>query len=175
MITAIGLSLFMAGRMTKTILFSLQKIAEVIESMSDGNLTKRIEVVWKDEIGEIAAHLNVFAEKLWNTFIQFSKGSIVASSTATMLDNAARQMTSGIEESVVQVNSVATASEEMSTTSSEIAQNCVSAAKSSEKANGAALPVKRSLMKRWRSWTALTILSNPPRRPWGVLGRDLTR
>ena len=139
MIVAIGLAFFMARRMTKTILSPLQKIAEAIESMSDGNLTKRIEVLWKDEIGEIATHLNVFSEKLWNTFIQFSKGSIVASSTATLLDNAARQMTSGIEEAVIQVNSVATASEEMSTTSSEIAQNCVSATKSSEKANGAAV------------------------------------
>ena len=48
-------------------------------------------------------------------------------------------MTSGIEETVIQINSVATASEEMSTTSSEITQNCVSATKSSEKANGAAV------------------------------------
>jgi methyl-accepting chemotaxis protein len=125
--------------MTKTILFPVQKIAEAIEDMSAGNLTKRIEVLWKDEIGEIATHLNVFAERLWNAFIQFSKGSIVASSTATLLDNAAKQMTSGMEQTVIQVNSVATASEEMSTTSSEIAQNCVSAAKSSEKANGAAV------------------------------------
>ena len=139
MIVAIGLSLFMARRMTKMILSPLRKIAEAIENMSDGNLTQRTEVLWKDEIGEIATHLNAFAEKLLNTLIQFSKGSIVASSTATLLDNAARQMTSGIEETVIQVNSVATASEEMSTTSSEIAQNCVSATKSSEKANGAAV------------------------------------
>ena len=139
MIVAIGLSLFVAGRMTKTILSPLRKIAEAIEGMSDGDLTRRIEVLWKDEIGEIATHLDIFAEKLWKTFIQFSKGSIVASSTAMLLDNAAKQMTSGMEAAVVQVNSVATASEEMSTTSSEIAQNCVSATKSSEKANGTAV------------------------------------
>jgi methyl-accepting chemotaxis protein len=139
MIVAIGLSIFTAGRMTKTILSPLRKIAEAIESMSDGDLTKRIEVLWRDEIGEIATYLNVFSEKLWNTFIQFSKGSFVASSTAMLLDNAASQMTSGIEQTVVQVNSVATASEEMSTTSAEIAQNCVSATKSSEKANNTAI------------------------------------
>jgi methyl-accepting chemotaxis protein len=139
LIVTIGLALFMTRRMTKTILSPLRKIAETIEGMSDGNLTGRIEVLWKDEIGDIATHLNVFSEKLWNTFMQFSKGSIVASNSATLLDNAARQMTSGMEQAVVQVNSVASASEEMSTTSSEIAQNCVSAAKSSEKANGAAI------------------------------------
>jgi methyl-accepting chemotaxis protein len=139
LMVAVGLSLFMAGRMTKTILSPVHKIAEAIEGMSKGDLTRRIEVLWKDEMGEMATHFNVFAEKLWNTIIQFSKGSIVASNTATVLDNAARQMTSGMERAVVQVNSVAAASEEMSTTSSEIAQNCVSAAKSSEKANGAAI------------------------------------
>jgi methyl-accepting chemotaxis protein len=139
LIVAVGLSLFMAGRMTKMILSPVHKIAEAIEGMSNGDLTRRIEVLWKDEMGEMATHFNAFAEKLWNTIIQFSKGSIVASNTATLLDNAARQMTSGMEQTVVQVNSVAAASEEMSTTSSEIAQNCVSAAKSSEKANGAAI------------------------------------
>ena len=77
MIAAIGLSLFMARRMTKTILFSLQKIAEVIEDMSDGNLTKRIEVVWKDEIGEIAAHLNVFARRNCGTpLYSFQKAAL---------------------------------------------------------------------------------------------------
>jgi methyl-accepting chemotaxis protein len=139
MVVAIGLSIFMAMKMTKTILAPLRKIAEAIEGMSDGDLTKRIEVLWRDEIGEIATHLNAFSEKLWNTFIQFSKGSIVASSTATLLDNASKQMASSMEEAVVQVNSVAIASEEMSTTSSEIAQNCVSATKSSEKANNATI------------------------------------
>ena len=138
MIIAIGLSLFVANRMTKTILAPVRKIAEAIEGMSKGDLTRRIEVIRKDEIGDIATHFNTFAEKLWNTILQFSKGSIVASGSATLLDNAAKQMTSGMERAVVQVNSVASASEEMSMTSSEIAMNCVSASKSSEKANSAA-------------------------------------
>ena len=138
-IIAAGLSLFVANRMIKTILTPIRKIAEAIEGMSKGDLTRRVEVLWKDEIGDIATHFNVFAEKLWNIIMQFSKGSIVASGSATLLDNAARQMTSGMEQAVVQVSSVASASDEMSTTSSEIAQNCVSAAKSSEKANGAAI------------------------------------
>ena len=139
MIIAIGLSLFVANRMTKTILAPVRKIAEAIEGMSKGDLTTRIEVIWKDEIGDIATHFNDFAEKLWNTILQFSKGSIMASSSATLLDNAAKQMTSGMEQAVVQVNSVASASEEMSMTSSEIALNCVSASKSSEQANNAAI------------------------------------
>ncbi len=139
MAIAIGLSLFVAGCMTKIILSPVRKIAEAIEGMSGGDLTRRIEVLWKDEIGDIATHFNIFAEKLWNIIIQFAKSSIVASSSATLLDNAAKQMTAGMEQAVVQINSVASASEEMSMTSSEIAQNCVSAAKSSEKANSAAI------------------------------------
>ncbi len=44
-------------------------------------------------------------------------------------------MIAGMNRAVIQVNSVAAAGEEMSTTSAEIAQNCVSATKSSERAN----------------------------------------
>ncbi len=139
LVIAVVFSLLIAKRTAKTILSSIKKIAESIEVMSKGDLTRRIDVAWKDEIGDMATHLNAFTEKLWNIIIQFSKGSIVASGSATLLDNAAKQMTSGMEQAVVQVNSVASASEEMSMTSSEIAQNCVSAAKSSEQANNAAI------------------------------------
>ena len=55
-----------------------------------------------------------------------------------MLDSAAGHMVTGVEEAAMQANSVAAASEEMSKTTSEIAHNCVVAAKSSEKANGSA-------------------------------------
>jgi len=136
---AIGLSLFTTNLITRKMLSPVNEISETIESISKGDLTKRIQVVRDDEIGKIALHFNAFVEKLWNTLMQFSKGSVVASNTATLLDNASRGMTSSMEHAVVQINSVATASEEMSTTSSEIARNCVSAAKSSEKANNAAI------------------------------------
>jgi methyl-accepting chemotaxis protein len=135
---AIGLSLFIANRIAKTILSSVGEISETIEGMSKGDLTRRIQVARRDEIGKITVHFNAFAEKLQNTLVQFSKGSVVTSNTAALLDSASREMASSMEHAVVQINSVATSSEEMSTTSSEIARNWCFGGKISERANNAA-------------------------------------
>ena len=120
------------------ILDPVNKTVEVIESVSRGDLTKRIEVDSNDEIGEMARNFNVFAKKLHDTIMEVARSSNEVSSAANTLDTATERMAAGVEEAAMQVNSVATASEEMSKTSSEIAQNCVMAAKSSERANTSA-------------------------------------
>jgi methyl-accepting chemotaxis protein len=132
------ISLIISMLMKSIILAPIKKTVEVIEDVAQGDLTKRIDVVSSDEIGEMATHFNRLTDKLHNTINQVAASSNEVSSAAASLDNATEQMATGIEEAAMQVNSVATASEEMSKTSSEIAQNCVAAAKSSEKANGSA-------------------------------------
>jgi methyl-accepting chemotaxis protein len=109
------ISLLMKG----IILGPINKTIEVIESVAQGDLTKRIDVTSRDEIGVMATHFNVLAEKLHDAITQVARSSNDVSSA-------------------MQVNSVAAASEEMSKTTSEIAHNCVVAVKSSEKANGSA-------------------------------------
>ena len=135
---AVVFSLLISFFMTKLITAPINKTIEVIENVSKGDLTQRVDVVSNDEIGEMSRHFNAFVEKLHQAIVHVARSSDDVSSAANTLDSAAEQMATGVEEAAAQVNSVATASEEMSTTSSEIAQNCVMAAKSSEKANNAA-------------------------------------
>jgi methyl-accepting chemotaxis protein len=132
---AVVLSLFISIFMAKLILAPIRRTIEVIKDVSTGDLTKKIDIVSYDEIGEMAGHFNVFVEKLHDAITHVAKSSNEVASAATTLDHATEEMASGVEEAVVQVSSVAAASEEMSKTSSEIAQNCVMAAKSSEEAN----------------------------------------
>jgi len=136
---AVVFSLLISFFMTKLITAPINKTIEVIENISKGDLTKRVDIISSDEIGEMSRHLNAFVEKLHQAIVHVARSSNDVSSAANTLDSAAEQMATGVEEAAAQVNSVATASEEMSTTSSEIAQNCVMAAKSSEKANNAAI------------------------------------
>ncbi len=124
--------------MRAIILAPINKTIEVIESVARGDLTKRIDVASKDEIGVMATNFNTLTEKLHSAITQVAKSSNDVSSAATDLDTAAEHMATGVEEAAMQVNSVAAASEEMSKTSSEIAHNCVMAARSSEKANASA-------------------------------------
>ncbi len=129
-----GISMIMRA----LILNPIKKTVEVIESVAQGDLTKRIDVTSHDEIGEMAKHFNILTDKLHDAITRVAKSSNDVSSAANKLDAATEHMATGVEEAAMQVNSVAAASEEMSKTSSEIAQNCVMAAKSSEKANTSA-------------------------------------
>ncbi len=134
-LAAVGLSLVISLIMKSLILAPVKKTVEVIEAAAEGDLTKRINVDSKDEIGEMALHFNAFVEKLHEAIVHVAESSTEVSSAAGSLDKATEQMASGVEEAAMQVNSVATASEEMSKTSTEIAQNCVVAVKSSNAAN----------------------------------------
>ncbi len=124
--------------MRSLILNPINMTVDVIECVAQGDLTKRIDVMSQDEIGEVAKHFNALTDKLHEAIMKVAKSSSDVSSAAGRLDAAAEHMATGIEQAAMQVNSVATASEEMSKTSSEIAQNCVMAAKSSDKANTSA-------------------------------------
>ncbi|OPY81133.1 MAG: Methyl-accepting chemotaxis protein PctC [Syntrophorhabdus sp. PtaU1.Bin058] len=129
------ISLVVSIMLTRLTISPVNKLINVIKEIARGDLTKRIEVASRDEIGSMSGHLNAFVEKLHNAIIQVAESSNQVSLSASALDRSAEQMATGVEQAAAQINSVATASEEMSKTSSEITRNCVTAAKSSENAN----------------------------------------
>ena len=132
---ALLLSWLLTISVTRIILAPLKRTVEVIEDISRGDLTKRVDMTCRDEIGELAGHFNAFAEKLHEAISRVAESSTQVSSAARMLDNSAEQMAAGVDQAAMQVNSVAAASEEMSKTSSEIAKSCGAAVMSSEQAN----------------------------------------
>jgi len=148
-VISIGLAVFIWYIVSSEIRKPMLKAAESLEGVSRGDLTKRVEIDSTDEMGTLYTHLNTFVEKLHDAVTRVDESSVSVLYAANILDTTAEQMSTGIQQVVGQVTSVATASEEMSTTSSEIAQNCVMAAKSSEKADG--------LAKRGKSITDGTV------------------
>jgi methyl-accepting chemotaxis protein len=120
-------------------------------AQGEGDLTKRLEIIKKDEIGELAGWFNTFLDKLQgmmrkiadNTHVidssseefsdiaaQLSEGAGDTSTRATKVSTAAEEMSGNLdsvavamEESATNINMVATAAEEMSATINEIAQN----------------------------------------------------
>jgi methyl-accepting chemotaxis protein len=137
-LAAMALSFLISLVVKGLILSPVTRTVDAIEAVSQGDLTRRIDVDAHDEIGAMAAHFNAFVEKLHGAITHVTDSSNQVSSAAVLLDSATEQMASGVEEAAMQVNSVAAASEEMSKTSSEIAQNCVMAARSSDEANRSA-------------------------------------
>ncbi len=120
-------------------------------AQGEGDLTKRLKVSSRDEVGELAKWFNSFMEKLQGIFRDIAGGVETLSSSSKEISAISEQMTQGItgvsgrsgtvsnaaeemstnmntvaaamEESSTNINMVATAAEQMSSTISEIAQN----------------------------------------------------
>ncbi|HEX2965160.1 MAG TPA: methyl-accepting chemotaxis protein [Syntrophorhabdaceae bacterium] len=119
-------------------LSAIAVVNTALEELAHGNLTKRLDETGAEEFNEMAKHFNAAVERLYKTVGHFTNMSYIVSSNAHDVDASSREMIAGTDQAVAQISSVAAAGEEMSTTSAEISRNCLSAAKSSERASESA-------------------------------------
>jgi len=148
---------------TRGIIVPLGRMREMIKDIAqgEGDLTKRLIVSSTDELGETCQWFNVFIDKLQGIISQVVQTTHQVASASNLLHTTSDQMATGAEQVAAQVSTVATAGEEMSATSGDIAQNCILAAECSQQANAAAvsgagvvnetIAVMRSIAERVRS------------------------
>ncbi|NLF06723.1 MAG: methyl-accepting chemotaxis protein [Pirellulaceae bacterium] len=108
-----GISLIVATRITRplaTVTNELKGIAQ-----GEGDLTKRLEVASKDEIGELARWFNMFLDKMQTMIRDIAGSANELSSSSNGLSATATQLAGGAEEATSQSATVAAAAEEMST------------------------------------------------------------
>ncbi|WP_224984614.1 methyl-accepting chemotaxis protein [Geomonas agri] len=120
-------------RPLKRMLGMLKDIAE-----GEGDLTRRLEVGRKDELGEVSTWFNRFIDNVHGIVSQLSRNTGQLSVSCQQLSATAVQIATAAEEVAAQSGTVATASEEMSATSNDISSNCSQAAESSNRASDTA-------------------------------------
>jgi methyl-accepting chemotaxis protein len=170
------------------IYFLINYIIKPIKNMSDimkdiaegeGDLTKRISIRSKDEIGEMAEDFNKFMDKLQNIIKEISgntdslsisskelsKISTEMAAGAEEMDNQAgmaassgeelsaniNNIAAGSEEMSAVINTVSAAIEEMSASIGEVAKNTEKEAKIAEKANNQAGEAKKIMAELGQS------------------------
>jgi len=149
----IPIAWFFSGTMVKSILRVTASLKDVAEG--EGDLTRRIPVTSKDEIGELSHWFNVFIEKLQKMIQDISKSShalshsvnVTKQASGDISDNsnqmltitqAVNQSTNGMSSQISAISRVvgqssdnldivASATEEMTATINEIAKNAESA------------------------------------------------
>ncbi len=108
----------------------------------EGDLTKRLEIVTHDELGELAKWFNTFLGKIHDIVSQVAGTAEQVASASQELNNTSQQITANSEETSVQADvvlkaaeqvsqnlqTVATGAEEMGTSIREIAKNATEAA-----------------------------------------------
>ncbi|HBB70494.1 MAG TPA: methyl-accepting chemotaxis protein [Geobacter sulfurreducens] len=122
------------------LLRSLRLINDRLRDIADGDgdLTKRIELQSRDELGTLAVSFNNFVGKLHDIIAQVSQGTLQVASASYELQANAEQMAHGAEAAATQVNTVASSSEVLAASTFEISSNCGTVAESSRRANDSA-------------------------------------
>jgi len=127
------------------------EISESFDGLSKGDLTKRLDEASGGEFGVMGRNFNSFVERFSDALSGVADRSSQISFAVNTLDATASQMARGADVVLTEITSVATASEEMSATATEITNNCVAAAKSSEIANNSAMTGENIIQEIIRS------------------------
>jgi methyl-accepting chemotaxis protein len=141
----VGTVLLMLGLGAITMLsYSIVKpIRAVVSRLEDiasgeGDLTQRLDVKSKDEIGQLATQFNAFLDKLQGIIQQVIDTTEQVASTTEKSKLTAAQTRSSSEAQFREVDLVATASEEMTQTASLVVQNAQVAVQAAANANDSA-------------------------------------
>ncbi|MGH9352235.1 MAG: methyl-accepting chemotaxis protein [Terriglobia bacterium] len=141
-VIVVGVSL-LSWAIAMGILNPLGRAVGVLTAVSEGDLSKRLQVECKDEIGQMGAALNRALEKIGSALYSIGQNSHALASSSEELSAVSHQMSSNAEETSAQANvvsaaseqvtknlqTVATATEEMTASIKEIAQNANQAAR----------------------------------------------
>ncbi len=123
----------------KGIIGPLDRAVALINDIAEGDLTKRLDVRRKDEIGELGRMLNLSMNDMGSSIIAISSSGQVLKNLAVEMSNASQRTGDGVKRQVDEIQQAATAVTEMGTTVQEMAENTALAAQSTEQARAAAV------------------------------------
>jgi len=110
---------FVVQGMTKPLKIMLDNMTDIAEG--EGDLTKRLDVKSKDEVGLLAEAFNLFVEKLQGIISDIAKNSDSLDVTSKVILSISNEMTEGTEKMSMTSNTVAAAAEEMNANMTSVA------------------------------------------------------
>lgn len=115
----------------------LQHIVASLEDVAagGGDLTARLKVETKDEVGDVARAFNQFMDKLHPLIAEIRQSAEVVQSAAHDLDDQSSSANEKMQSHCLETDKVVTAVTEMSATAREVASNTNSTAQAIESAN----------------------------------------
>ncbi|MGR5212120.1 methyl-accepting chemotaxis protein [Vibrio rotiferianus] len=135
----------------------LNTLSRSMEAMSkgDGDLTQRIEVETKDEIGQLAMHVNAFIAKLQEIVRDIADSSNQLEQQSQISTDVAKQTSDGLAVQLNEMSQIATAVHEMSVAADEVANNAQQTASSALGSTQYCDEGKRVIVRNQESITSL--------------------
>ena len=123
LLVSLVLALIVSLIISKNIAGGVNAITDHLKEMAQGDLTKRISISSRDEIGEMAKYFNAFAEKLENVIGEVWAGADALSSASTQISASSLGLSKGTSEQAVSVEETTASLEQMSVSISQNSQN----------------------------------------------------
>ena len=125
-VLAIALLWYASGGIVRPIRHTVDMLKDIAEG--EGDLTKRLDIKVKDEVGEMATWFNLFMDKLQDMIAHIVDDAGSLNNSSNVLSNIAGEMKQGSEAMAERSRSVATGAEEMDVSMSGVASACEEAA-----------------------------------------------
>ncbi|MFN2343938.1 MAG: methyl-accepting chemotaxis protein, partial [Desulfonatronovibrio sp.] len=116
-VIAVLLGIFLTMAITRPIFRGV----EFAKAMAEGDMSRKLDINQKDEVGQLATALNDMVESLSSRFKDINTGVGTLASSSTELNSIADDMASRADQTASKSNGVATAAEEMSSNMSSVA------------------------------------------------------
>ena len=124
-------------------------------SRGDGDLTQRLKVETKDDIGEIADGVNTFIESLQNMMLEIQEASVSLQSNVEAMKSQSARNTDILGNHVSETEQIVTAIEEMNATADAMATDAANTADLTQQANDTSLESKKIVEQSQQTVSAL--------------------
>jgi len=144
---AVIFGVLIAFFLTRIIITPIKMVVGALKDISqgEGDLTRRIDIDTKDEIGELAKWFNAFIARLNNIIVDIGSNSETVTASSEELLSISEQMAEDTENLSGRSSSVATAAEEMSSSMNSVAAASEQASTNLGTVTGAAGQMKLTL------------------------------
>ena len=122
-VLAVALALVIGWFISNMISAPLKKAVGLAHAIADGDLTQRIDIDRKDEVGQLAGTLNVMVEKLSDVVGSVSSASENVSTGSQEISSTSEQLAQGATEQASSIEEVSSSMEEMNSSVSQNADN----------------------------------------------------
>lgn len=137
MLVGVGIGILAAWGMSRMIGGPLRQLSAAMTDIAEGegDLTHRLQVTSRDEIGQLAQAFNTFAGKVHDVVNQV-KGSVAQlAAAAEQMSVITSQTSEGVARQQLETDQVATAMHQMNATAQEVARNASNTASATEEAD----------------------------------------
>ena len=132
LLCSLAIGVILTLLISRLIVTPLLDLVDKAKQVAQGNLDVKVTIHSQDEVGQMGDAFATMVSQLRDTIQKLAENALLLASASTQMQNASEQIASSSEEVVAQAITVATAGEELVSTTADIANNCHAAASNSE-------------------------------------------